>query len=106
MSAASKSWFLGAVVAINGLLVPSLVFTWLSIYRQYSYPIDFFMPVARTETRATLSLCVAAVSVPLAFVIYTRAARDLPSIGRITSLAITSIAACVAISFALWRFTR
>lgn len=106
MSAAFKSWCLGAVVAINGLLVLSLVFTWLSIYQQYSYPIDFFTPIARTETRAKLILCVAAVSVPLSFLIYIRTGRDLPSVGRITSLTITSLAACVAVSFAIWRYAR
>ena len=105
MTAVSKSWFLGAGVAINGLLGPALVFTWVQIYQEYSYPIDFFMPIARMETRATLSLCVAAVSVPLGFLLYVRSARDLHSLGRIVSLTITSIAACVAISFAVWRFT-
>jgi hypothetical protein len=106
MSAVSKAWCLGAVVAINGLLAPSLAYTWLFIHQEYSYPIDFFLPVQRTETRATLSLCVAAITVPLAFVIYARTARDLPASGRIASLVITSVAAFVAIAFAGWRYLR
>ena len=106
MSAASKSWCLGAVVAINGLLAPSLAYTWLSIYRQYSYPVDFFLPLERTEERATLSLCVAAITVPLAFVIYARSARDLPSPIRIATLVITGGAAVVAIAFLGWRYLK
>jgi hypothetical protein len=106
MSAACKSWCLGAVVAINGLLAPSLAYTWLSIYRQYSYPIDFFLPIERTEARATLSLCVVAITVPLAFVIYARTAHDLPSPMRIATLVITSGAAVVAVAFAGWRYLR
>ena len=106
MSTVSKSWCLGALVAVNGLLVPSLIFTWLSIYRQYSYPLDFFMPVARTETRATLGLCVAAVSIPLAAAIYTRTARELSSANRIVSLVIIGGAACVSVAFAVWKYLR
>ena len=106
MTATFKSLCLGVVVAINGLLLPSLIYTWLSIYREYSYPIDFFLPLQRTETRATISLCVAALSVPLAFVIYWRVARDLPSSGRIASLVITCAAAGVAGAFAVWRYLR
>jgi hypothetical protein len=106
MSATSKAWCLGAAVAINGLLGPSLAYTWLSIYRQYSYPIDFFLPIERTEARATVSLCVAAVTVPLTFLIYARTARDLPSPGRIATLVITGATAFVAIAFAGWRYLR
>lgn len=106
MTVASKAWCLGAVVAVNGLLAPSLAFTWLSIYQQHSYPIDFLLPIERTEARATLSLCVAAISVPLAFAIYARTARDLPSLGRIATLVITCAAAFVAIAFTGWRYLR
>ena len=41
------------VSAVNALLAHSLVYSWLFIYREFSYPIDFFMPISRTMTRAT-----------------------------------------------------
>jgi hypothetical protein len=106
MSATSKSWCLGALVAINGLLTSSLVYTWLWIYREYSYPIDFFLPITRTETRASVTLCTAAVTIPLTFAIYTRTVRDLPSPGRIATLVITGATACVSIAFGIWRYLR
>jgi hypothetical protein len=104
MSVAAKAWCLGVVVAINSFLAPSLAYTWLSIYREHSYPIDFFMPIEKLETRGALNLCVAAVTVPLAFLIYARTARELPSPVRIASLVGAGAAAFVAIAFAVWRF--
>ena len=106
MSTTSKVWCLGAVVAINGLLAQSLACTWLSIYQQYSYPIDFFLPVERTEARATLNLCVAAITLPLTFLLYTRAERKLPLTVRIATLVITCGATFVAIAFLGWRYLK
>src|SRR5436190_10898101 len=103
MSAPVKTWCLGAVVAINALLAPSLVYTWLHIYREYSYPIDFFLPINRTSTRAAFTLCVAAVTMPLSCVLYSRTARDLSPPTRIASVIITIAAAFVAIAFACRR---
>jgi hypothetical protein len=88
------------------MLAPSLLFTWFSIYRQYSYPIDFFLPIQRTEARATLSLCVAAFTVPLALAIYVKAGREIPLACRIPTLLITVATAFVALAFASWRYLR
>jgi hypothetical protein len=106
MTAASKAWCLGILAAVNGLCVPSLTYTWLSIYRQYSYPIDFFLPIARTSTRASLILAVLAATVPVSLFVYYRSAQDLPSFIRIISLVITCCAACMGLSFAIWRYLR
>jgi hypothetical protein len=106
MSASLKTWCLGALVAVNALLAHSLVYSWLFIYREFSYPIDFFMPINRTMTRATISLCVAAVSVPLAGILYARTARELPPTGRIVTLVVIVVAAGVSIAFAVWRYLR
>jgi hypothetical protein len=106
MSASSKIWCLGVVVSINAMLTPSLAYTWLSIYWQYSYPIDFFLPIERTQMRAILSLCVAAISVPIALVIYARNAHELPILIRITTLVVTCVTAFTAIAFVSWRYIR
>lgn len=106
MSASLKTWCLGGLVAVNALLAHSLVYSWLFIYREFSYPIDFFMPINRTMTRATIALCVAAVSVPLATVLYARTARELSSVSRIATIVVTFVAAGVAIAFAVWRYLR
>ena len=106
MPALFKAWCLGAIVAINGMLAPSLVFTWLSIYSQYSYPIDFFLPLERTEDRAILSLCVAAITVPLALVFYVKNGREMPLACRIPTLLITVATAFIALAFASWTFLR
>jgi hypothetical protein len=106
MSASLKTWCLGALVAVNGLLAYSLVYSWLFIYREFSYPLDFFLPVNRTMTRATITLCVAAVSVPLASILYARTARELSSISRIATVVVTVVAAAVSIAFAAWRYLR
>jgi hypothetical protein len=106
MSAISKAWGLGALVAVNGMLASSLVYTWLSIYRQYSYPLDFFLPLQRTEARATISLCVAAITVPLALAFYVKADREMPLACRIPTLLITVATAFVALAFASWRYLR
>jgi hypothetical protein len=106
MSASLKTWCLGALVAVNALLAHSLVYSWLFIYRESSYPIDFFMPINRTMTRATITLCVAAVSVPLASILYVRTAQELSSVSRIATIVVTSVAAAVSIAFAAWRYLR
>ena len=91
MSTSVKTWCLGALVAVNALLAHSLVYSWVFIYREFSYPVDFFMPVNRTMTRARITLCVAAVSVPLAGLLYARTAPELPPFSRIATIAITAI---------------
>lgn len=106
MTATFKAWCLGGLVAINGLLAVSLALTWLSIYEQFSHPIDFSLPVQRAQMHATLILYVAAVSVPLAFAIHRRTERDLPPSARVASLLISSVAAFVAIAFYVWRYLR
>src|SRR6185503_18753241 len=106
MSSSSKIWCLGAVVAANGLLVPSLVYSWLYIYRQYSYPIDFFLPLSQTEMRVRLCLIVAAITVPLTVVLYRGVARDLPRFIRVATLVISCSTAIVAIAFPIWRYLR
>lgn len=93
-------------MAVNALLAHSLVCSWLFIYREFSYPIDFFMPINRTVARATITLCVAAVSVPLAGVLYARTAPELPMITRIATIAVTVAAAAVSVAFAIWRYLR
>src|SRR5258708_3813391 len=102
MSASLKTWCLGALVAVNALLVLSLLYSWIYIAREFYYPIDFFVPINRTMTRATIPLCVAAVSVPLAGVLYVRTARELSSIPRIAPIVITVTAAAVSVAFATW----
>ena len=106
MSASLKIWCLGALVAVNALVAHSLVYSWLFIYREFSYPIDFFLPLNRTATRATISLCVAAATIPLAGILYARTARELPSIVRIATIVITVAAAALALAFATWRYSR
>ena len=106
MSASLKTWCLGALVAVNALLAYSLVCSWLFIYREFSYPIDFVMPVNRTMTRATITLWVAAVSVPLASILYARTAREMSSVSRIATIVVTAVAAAVSIAFAAWRHLR
>jgi len=106
MSVSLKTWCLGALAAVNALLVYSLAYTWLEIYREFSYPIDFFLPINRTLTRATVGLCVAAATVPLAGILYARTARDLPAFTRIATLVTTLAAAAVSVSFAIWRYLR
>lgn len=106
MSASLKTWCLGALVAVNALLAHSLVYSWLFIYREFSCPIDFFMPINRTMARATITLCVAAVSVPLAGILYARTAPELPTITRIATIAVTVAAAAVSVAFAIWRYLR
>ncbi len=106
MSASLKTWCLGALVAVNALLAHSLVYSWLFIYREFSYPIDFFMPINRTMTRATITLCVAAVSVPLASILYARIARELSPVSRIATIVVTAVATAVSIAFAAWRYLR
>ncbi len=91
-------------MAINALLAHSLVYSWLFVYREFSYPIDFFFPINRTMTRQTVTLCVAALSVPLATILYARTARELCSVSRIATIVITVTAAALSIAFASWRY--
>src|ERR1041385_6278293 len=106
MSTSLKTWCLGALVAVNALLAHSLVYSWLFIYREFSYPIDFFMPINRTMTRATITLCVAAASVPLESILYAHTARESSSVCRIATILVTAVAATVSIAFAAWRYLR
>jgi len=106
MEASLKIWCLGALVAINALLAHSLVYSWLFIYREFSYPIDFFVPINRTMTRATISLCVAVVTIPLAGILYARTARELSPVVRIATIVITITAAALSLAFATWRYLR
>ena len=106
MAVSLKIWCLGALVAVNALLAHSLVYSWLFIYREFSYPIDFLVPINRTTTRATISLCVAAVTIPLAGILYARTARELPSVVRIATIVITIATAALSLAFATWRYLR
>ncbi len=101
-----KACCLGVVVAVNGLLASSLAYTWFFIYREHTYPIDFFMPLERADSRATVTLCMAAVSVPLAFVMYARIWRELRPAGRLATLIVSGAAAGVAVAFTVWRYLR
>lgn len=106
MSVSLKSWCLGALVAVNALLAHSLVYSWLFIHQEFSHPIDFFVPINRTMTRATIALCVAAVTVPISSVLYARTARELSPVSRIATIVVTALAAGVSIAFAVWRYLR
>jgi hypothetical protein len=99
----SVIWICGGLVAINALLAISLSLTWLSIYEMYSYPIDFFFPIIRTNARAILCLNVAAVTVPMGFFSYRRAESEMSSIIRVISLIINSGAATVVLAFVIWK---
>ena len=102
MPSALKIWILGGVVVINAMLTFSLAWSWQFVYRQYSYPIDFFLPLNATRDRIVLMLGVATVSVPLALLMYRRAGRELPIIARIWSLLTACTAASIAVSYLIW----
>jgi len=106
MTATLKTWLLGAAVAVNALLTFSLVWTWRFIYQEFSYPIDFFLPLKRTSARATLMLLVSAFTVPLALLIYVRVCRELPRFLRVISLVPICSAAFTAVAFAAWRYLK
>jgi hypothetical protein len=106
MSAPSKAWLVGVVVILDGVLAPWLVFTWLFIYQQHSYPIDYFSPLQIAYARATNLLISLAVTLPVTFFLYHRSARDLPPLIRVISLVIAGSATAIAIAFSVWRFLR
>jgi hypothetical protein len=106
MSAQTKAWCLGLLVSINAMLVPSLLYSWQEIYTEFSYPIDFFLPVDRTLMRAKIILCVAAVSIPLTCFLYMRSERELSRALRILTMIVTLAAALVSIAFAWWKYVR
>jgi hypothetical protein len=106
MKGSFSIWIVGALAATNAMLAISLYFTWLSIFEMYSYPIDFFFPITRTETRAIVSLYVAAVTVPMGFLSFRHAATAMPAITRAISLFANSGAAIVAIAFVIWKYAR
>lgn len=97
-------WIAGAIAAFNSILAVSLTSTWLSIYEMYSYPIDFFWPVTRTETRATISLFTAAMTVPIGFFSYRHAASAMPVQLRVISLMAHGAATIVALAFLIWKY--
>jgi membrane-associated PAP2 superfamily phosphatase len=104
MSAFFKLWRLRTVVAINGLFVPLLAYSWLSIYEECSYPIDYPYALERLLAHLTRLLVAAAMTILLTVVIYPRTIRDLSRGERIATLVITGGAAFVAITIALWRY--
>jgi hypothetical protein len=104
MSTALKIWILGGLVAVNAMLTVSLAWSWRYMYVQYSYPIDFFLPLDHTSRRITLVLFVCTFSVPLSFITCRSAGPELPSVARVLTLVTSGAAASVALAFSIWRY--
>ena len=106
MRSALKTWILGGLVAVNVMLTVSLTWSWRFVYIEYSYPIDFFLPLHNTSLRITVALLVCALSVPLSLNVCKRAGPELPSVARVVTLVSSFAAASVALAFVIWRYAR
>ncbi|MBE7502782.1 MAG: hypothetical protein HS113_21350 [Verrucomicrobiales bacterium] len=77
---------LAALVGINGLFVVSIAYVWLVAYQPVYQDHNPLLTTQTLETRATLNLCVAAITVPVTFALYARTARHLKPLGRVATL--------------------
>jgi hypothetical protein len=106
MTATAKGWWLGLAVALDASFALWLVLTWLFIFQQYSYPIDYPAPIIEAQARAKSLLFALTVLLPMTFVTYQKSARELPASLRVLSLVISGSSMAVAIAFVVWRYFR
>ncbi len=103
MSAVSRGWCVGAVVALDGLLGYWLALSWLLPFLRPMARIDYLDPVVRAYPRVHLILFALAVTLPATFLLYHRTSRELPLALRFISLVVASGAAGVVLAFLAWR---